>query len=75
MNGILMTAEAGAYVNSFREDKLDDFYKEMEQNIKDMKKDGAEAVILYIHWGVEYSIQENAVQKKLHRRCATSGSM
>ena len=73
MNGILMTAEAGAYVNSFREDKLDDFYKEMEQNIKDMKKDGAEAVILYIHWGVEYSIQENAVQKKIAQKMCDLG--
>lgn len=73
MNGILMTAEAGDYVNSFREDKLSDFYKEMEQNIKDMKKDGAEAVILYIHWGVEYSTQENEVQKKIAQKMCDLG--
>ena len=73
MNGILMTAEAGDYVNSFREDKLDEFYSEMKQNIKDMKNDGAEAIILYIHWGVEYSTQENSTQKEIAQKMCDLG--
>ncbi len=73
LNGILMSVEAEPYVNSFHEDKLDEFYSEMEQNIEDMKKDGAEAIILYIHWGVEYSLTPNASQKTIAQKMCDLG--
>lgn len=73
LNGILMSVEAEDYVNSFHEDKLDSFYSEMEQNIADMKADGAEAIILYIHWGVEYSLTPNASQKAIAQKMCDLG--
>lgn len=73
LNGILMAEEAEDYVNSFHEDRLPEFYAEMEQQIKDMKKDGAEAIILYIHWGVEYSLTPNAAQKAIAQKMCDLG--
>ncbi len=73
LNGILMSVEAEDYVNSFHEDKLSEFYSEMEKNIADMKKDGAEAIILYIHWGVEYSLKPDATQKAIAQKMCDLG--
>ena len=73
LNGILMAEEAGDYVNSFHEKNLSSFYSEMEKNIKDMKNDGAEAIVLYIHWGVEYQLKPNATQKQIAQKMCDLG--
>ncbi len=73
LNGILMAAEANEYVNSFHEKKLDKFYSEMEENIKNMKKDGAEAIMLYIHWGVEYQLSQSSTQEKIAQKMCDLG--
>ena len=68
LNGILISEEAEDYVNSFHEDRLPEFYTEMEKQVADMKADGAEAIVLYIHWGVEYSLTPNASQKAIAQK-------
>ena len=73
MNGIEMVKEAIPYVNSFNEQKLDVFYSEMEENIKNMKKDGAEAIVLYMHWGTEYQFEPTGTQKKIAQKMADMG--
>lgn len=60
-------------VNYFTENNLDSFYLEMEGLVADMKADGAEATVLYIHWGEEYALTENAVQRTIAQKMCDLG--
>ena len=43
------------------------------KTVKDMKADGADIVLFYIHWGAEYQRAPNASQKKLAQALADVG--
>lgn len=60
-------------VNYFLESKLERFFAEVETHISDMKSDGAEAIVLYIHWGQEYATKENALQQGMAQRLCDLG--
>lgn len=69
LNGILLSEAAGPLVNSFNYDKLDEFYTEAQNSYDKMIKEGADAVIFYVHWGNEYqrtmTKQQTAMAQKL----------
>ncbi len=73
LNGNFLTAEAGGLVNSFNYDKLDSFYAEAKTKIDEMKKDGAEVVMMYIHWGTEYQTTPNDYQKTIAKKMCDLG--
>lgn len=60
-------------VNYFLESKLDRFFSEVQTHIADMKADGAEAIVFYIHWGQEYITQANALQEGIAQRLCDLG--
>lgn len=43
-------------VNYFTNDKLDKLYSEVQTHLEQMRTEGAEATILFIHWGTEYTL-------------------
>lgn len=55
LNGITMTSADGENINTFTYDAPDKFKSEAAEIISDMKSDGAEATIIYMHWGDEYA--------------------
>lgn len=65
LNYIPLTAEATSLVNSFSYDNLDAFYTKLAGELAAMRADGAEAIMLYIHWGDEYHIEINNTQKQM----------
>lgn len=65
INGIPLTTAGEQYINTFNYDELDDFYSKIEKQINDMKKDGADYVIISIHWGDEYIHKPNSYQKTI----------
>lgn len=65
LNGIKLSKEDSALINTFGYNKLDDFYAQLEQQLKDMQADGAEASVVYIHWGNEYQTKENNYQNQI----------
>ena len=65
LNGMPVKAEDKNLVNAFDYNALDTFYAELKGHLESMKADGAEATILYIHWGNEYQLQENDTQRKI----------
>ena len=65
--------EQPGIVNYFMETKLDRFYSEVEQHLNSMEADGAEATILYIHWGTEYETTENATQRAIAQKMCDLG--
>ena len=64
-NGITMKDEDAPLLNTFDYANLNLFYDEMRQNIAQMKEAGADAVVLFIHWGNEYKIKQNATQSAM----------
>lgn len=65
LNGIPLKKEACPLVNSFNYDELDSFYKEVETTLAAMKAEGAEATVLFVHWGEEYQLKPNRTQKAI----------
>ncbi len=65
--------EQPALVNYFYQDKPDDFYAEVDPLLAQMREDGAEAIMFFIHWGVEYQLAENATQDAIAQKLCDMG--
>lgn len=46
-------------VNYFTADRLDRLYSEVSGILADMKAEGAETTMLFIHWGTEYTLSQD----------------
>jgi len=73
LNGLPLKAEDKNLVNAFDYNALDTFYAELEGHLADMEADGAEATMLYIHWGDEYQLKQNANQTKIAQKICDLG--
>ena len=73
MNGILTGTEAAGMVNYFDYDQLDKFYADVSGTIADMEAAGAEAVVMYIHWGEEYQLSPNGNQTAIAQKLCDLG--
>ena len=65
LNGIPLTLEDSKLVNVFNYWKLDQFYTKLSGEMEAMRAEGAEAIVLYIHWGDEYNTTQNKTQTKM----------
>ena len=63
-----MNNKSAAIINTFNERNLNEFYTELEQRLSAMKAEGAEATMVYLHWGEEYQLEPNSVQKKIAQK-------
>lgn len=72
LNGLSPVAEVGL-VNYFMENNLNKFYAEVEEHLSSMKEEGAEVTMMYIHWGVEYQLKENATQRAIAQKLCDLG--
>lgn len=73
INGATIKTEANALINTFCYESLDTFYAEAEQMLSDMKADGADCTVFYIHWGDEYRLSPNEYQKSMAQRLCNLG--
>ena len=75
LESLKVEAEAGGYdiINCFRHSDPEPFYAELENQIAQMRQQGAEAIVLYIHWGQEYKLQPNASQQAMAQRICDLG--
>lgn len=53
------------YLNVFYLAKLDAFYSQVEADIADVKAQGADLVVCYIHWGPEYFTEPREKTKEI----------
>lgn len=65
LNGIPMTVADSLLINSFSYQDLEGFYTELAAGLEEMERAGAEATILFIHWGDEYRLTANKTQKNM----------
>ena len=72
LNGMPHIAEYGL-CNYFYSGNLPAFYSEVETYLSQMEESGAEATIMYIHWGVEYNTFANDEQKAIAQKLCDLG--
>ena len=68
-----LTDEEESLINVFLKDDVAGFSKDLAANIADMEADGAEAIVLYIHWGEEYQTKQNNQQKAMAQAACDLG--
>lgn len=73
LNGLLMTKEAAPLINSFSYQRPNEFYDELSGHIAAMRAEGAEEIMLFIHWGDEYHTAPNAYQKRMAQKIGDLG--
>lgn len=72
LNGMPHISETGI-CNFFHADNLEAFYTEVDGYLQEMEAAGAEATIMYIHWGVEYQTYANDQQKAISQKLCDLG--
>ena len=73
INGLPTDSNASGLVNAFDYKKLDLFYSQMESHIAGMKEEGAEVIVLYIHWGNELTTTVSDYQKTIAQKMCDLG--
>lgn len=73
VNGISTTADANGLINVFDYTRLDSFYEELQSHLDAMRSEGAEAIMLYIHWGNEYVLSPNSWQTSIAQTLCDMG--
>lgn len=72
LNGLNPIKDEGQ-MNFFTKINPDKLYNEVEPLMAEMKAEGAEATMIFIHWGEEYQTKENAAQQKMAQRLCDIG--
>lgn len=73
LNGLLVDKRDAELINSFHPDKTEQFAKEIKATLKEMKNKGAEATIVFLHWGKEYSLKVTDSQQAIAQRLCDLG--
>ena len=73
LNGIMLATEATNLINSFSYERLDAFYTDLKGQLDGMKAQGAEATVVYIHWGDEYRLTANKKQIEIAQQLCNLG--
>lgn len=73
LNGIIMPKDMEPLIDSFSYQHLDEDLKRMEQRVQQLRDEGAEVIIFYMHWGDEYSRQPNDYQEQIAQALANFG--
>ncbi len=73
LNGHIMSVADSKLINTFDYSRLNDFYSDAEQIIEKMKSDGADATVIYVHWGDEYAAKPNSTQKSMAQKICDMG--
>ncbi len=68
-----MSAEESLLINAFTYGALPKFYTDVEENLDKMAAEGAEATVLFIHWGEEYHLEPVDYQKKMAQELCDLG--
>ncbi len=73
LNEIELDEDDAPLVNTFDYDYLEDFYQDLEEELSKMRSDGAEFIVLNLHWGTEYQLKPSAVQREIAEKAAGLG--
>ena len=60
-------------INCFRHSDPSSLYNHLETQMELMRSEGAEALVVYLHWGQEYILEANASQKEIAQKLCDMG--
>ena len=70
---VVVGSKGQARIASYNEKYLDEFYKILESDIKELKACGAEVIAVYPHWGREYNIGYDSTEDKIAQKMCDLG--
>ncbi len=73
LNGILTDSETAKIINSFDYTNISAFYEDIGEDLLNMKNEGADITIVYLHWGNEYQLTQNDHQEKIAKQLCEMG--
>lgn len=73
INAIEVTSDAFGTINSFDYGQLKKFYNEIGAQFEAMKAEGAEAIVVFLHWGEEYYLEPTQNQVKIAQQLCDMG--
>ena len=73
INAIRCHPDSVGMVNTFDYGQLNKFYEEIGTQFEAMKAEGAEAIVVYLHWGEEYMLEPTDYQKKIAQQLCDMG--
>ncbi|MDY3225408.1 MAG: CapA family protein [Candidatus Faecousia sp.] len=72
LNGLTPVKDEGQ-MNYFVNTNPDKLYTELKPIMDGMKADGAEATMIFLHWGQEYQLKENTAQQNMAQKLCDMG--
>ena len=72
LNGLNPVKDEGQ-MNYFTKQNPDKLYQEVGPMLEEMKAEGAEATMIFLHWGEEYDTKGNAAQQKMAQQLCDMG--
>ena len=73
INGNTVAEGDRALIDTFVEEAPDKLYQEVEERMAELKEQGADCIIVCLHWGVEYALTPNDNQKTIAQRLCDMG--
>lgn len=73
INAIQCHPDSFGMINSFDYGQLQKFYDEIGAQFEGMKAEGAEAIVVYMHWGEEYQLEPTEYQRKIAQKLCDMG--
>ena len=73
INGLTMKQEDAGLINSFNPFHPESFYEETAQTIAQMKEEGVDGIIYFMHWGTEYSMEVDDQQREIAQKLCDLG--
>ena len=73
LNGLLVDTATAPLINSFKPSDPAPFYDDLKDQMKKMKKKGADVITVYLHWGEEYQLSPNNKQKEIAQKLCNMG--
>ena len=73
LNGNKVDTASAEHINTFDYNHLNRFYTRLEGELAAMKAGGAEATVLFLHWGDEYSTTVTSKQKEIAQKLCDLG--
>lgn len=73
INGIPLAEDDVDKIDTFNHSFLDEFYARAGAAIADLKAQGADLIVYYIHWGDEYNLIHNEIQGAVAQKLCDLG--
>lgn len=73
LNGIKLAQGDIPLIDIFNHSLLEEFYTSVSTSIADMKENGADMIVYFIHWGNEYELKHNYMQETIAQKLCNLG--